>query len=569
MNIKRLFKKSTLVYIIIIISLAILFNNGRTNTRRVNEGFNSNNRKDINGLSDIKYKSVNKNSNNLKKEGFTTSQNDNLETTLEILLPIYEEEKQNYKTMFKNGEELFTALVDLSQITNTELINELIQPSELSDLANNIKNDVNDITNNIFTKFEELSMSEIDSYLEGEYISIQSEIINKYSDDYPEINDIIKKEINDILLEKIDDFISNNSSANNFTAKSLEPFYNSITNPVNTNSSITKPVNTNQTNNNLDNLVGNLNKSIDTIDDTENKIELLRKMTYIRNMIAPSDEENEAALQNLMEGFYNPTSTISQGPEAVVPGNPLMSEPTVTNPMMPSPKTFDGFTRGELEIIRRNQLANTPKNIDTVLIDPLKAVETVQEDLLGLLETFSDKQKSKYLNRQFDPTNRGSYLINSPTDDLVINNITNLQNYSKPVINNYSKRITSPKEQIQSILANKEYRNMSSNNTIEGFENIDDNANISNNTNMNNNINMNKEVNNENIKLAGTSKISKSNTAIFDGFIKYSSTMILNLINKLTSGSINIDAMDNNKMQSYGIIIIAIAILLFFISSSS
>jgi hypothetical protein len=493
--IKRLFKKSTLIYIIIIMALAILFNNSKTKKNTINEGFN---RIDKNRITDIKY--IN------NEEGFT-----NEEDPIAKLEPIYEDEKQNYKQIFKNGEDLFNALVDL---TDNSSVDDLIQPSVLADLAINIKTDIDTLINKIFTKFENINIADVDEYLENEYNNNLETVYNKYSKDYPQITNIIKKEINDLLLEKIDEFMANNSSGKNFKADTFEGFYSSS--------------------NNISNLSNNINSSINNIDEAEKNLELIRKMTYIRNMIAPSNEENEAEINKLLESFYNPTSTISQNKDTVQPSTPLSSNPTVTNPMNKIPKTYDGFTRSELEIIRRNQIANTPKNIDKVLIDPLKAVETVQEDLLGLLEKFNNKKKSQYLNRQFDPTNRGSYLVNSPNDDLVVNKINNLQNYSKS--NNYSKKIISPKEEINKILTNKEYQN----NIVEGFKNP-----------------------------SLSKKKQTSISTIMDGFIKYSSNNILNIINKLTSGTINIDSFDNNKMQSYGIIIIVLSILLFFISSTS
>jgi hypothetical protein len=509
MNIKILFKKTTLIYIIIVLSLAILFNNSKKSN----------------------YKTY------IQTEGFNSEEDiQNKEKQLELLIPIYEEEKNKYKLMFKNGEEIFNSIIDISNI-NIETIDTLIQPSELEELAINIQTDITTIVNKIFTTFEKIAITDVDKYLseDGEYILLQKKIIEKYSSMYSELENLIKEEINTLLLDKIDNKLSNNSS--NYKIEDTK-------------------LNTNTTNSGNNGFLSGLNNKLSSktkdIDNAEKIIELKRKFTYIRNKIAPSDEANEDELKKIVESFYEPISTMSSSPESTIPSNPLMTtETTLTRPMQRIPKSFDGFTSEELEIIKRNQLANTPKNIDTVLIDPLKAVETVQEDLLGLLETFNDsnnkKSKSEYLNRQFDPTNRGSYLINSPTDEFTTNKINNLSNYSKP--SSYSKRILSPKEKILETLSNKEYRTI-------------DNQLVKENT---------TDIIKEGFENKNNDKVEKKTEilSLFDGFIRYSSTIISGLINKLTSSNTDINSMDNNKMQSYGIIIIAIAILLFFISSSS
>jgi hypothetical protein len=485
--IRILFSKVGLIYIIIILSLVILFNNSK------------------------KQKIINNTT-----EGFEDNSID-----LGTIKAIYEEEKKKYLSMFKNGEEIFNSIIDLSLITSTTDIENLIEPSVIADLGTNLQTDIITLTTKIFNKFEKLNINEVDNYLSGEYISDQDNIINKYLE-YPDTIELIKKEINDILLEKIDYLLSNIGNSSNFKTDEKDYSINNTSKGVS-----------------LNDFDNKLYDKVKDVNNMEKIITAKRTLTYIRNKIAPSEEANEEELKKLLESFYNPISTISTSSETTTPDNSLMTETTITGPLMSTPKSFDGFTKEELEIIQRNQIANTPKNIDTVLIDPLKAVETVQGDLLGLLEKFNDsnnnKKKKEYLDRQFDPTNRGSYLINSPNTYLTDNKIENLSYYSKP--SNYSKKILSPKEKIKSELSNKEYRKIDDQLTKpaikEGFE--------------------------------SQSEI----VSLFDGFVKYSSNIIKVLINNLTSGTINIDSFDNNKMQSYGIIIIAISILLFFISSTS
>jgi hypothetical protein len=486
MNYKRLFKKSTIIYIIIILSLAILFNN-------------SNKQNNINNIL------------NSNTEGFSTKD----KTPLEIIIPIYEEEKENYINLFIYGEEIFNSILDISIITEDN-IDTLIEPSELADLAVNITSDIEIFVNNAYKKIEELQLKEIDNYLNNEYIKEKEKLYSNY--DYPNINIGLDKEITSLLINKINKVLENSGNSKNF--KIEEEFSNNLIG--------------------LDKLNKGLTSKIGEIEEDEKLIEMTRKLTYVITKL--DDDKSEDDLKKILsENFYNPISTFPLSSSITIPSVPLTTTTTLTNPKLPIPKSFDGLSNEELEIIKRNQIANTPQNINTILIDPLKAVETVQDDILGLLETFSNKEKSSYLNRQFDPTNRGSYLINSPTDDLVVNKIDNLSYYSSSV---KPEKIISPKEKILDILSNKENRTLPNelrnnfpitNQQIEGFE--DNNQS----TTMN----------------------------IFDGFIKYSSSSIISLINKLTSGSIDINSIDNNKLQSYGIIIIVIAILFFFISSSN
>ena len=209
-------------------------------------------------------------------------------------------------------------------------------------------------------------------------------------------------------------------------------------------------------------------------------IEMTRKLTYIRNILSDDETESTEELKKLMEGFYNPVSTISTNIASTIPDTSLFETSTTIGPRMIQPKSFDGLSNEELEVIKRNQIANTPQNINTILIDPLKAVETVQDDVINLLEKFNNKEKDKYLNRQFyDPTNRGSYLTNSLTDRIQDKSIDNLSyykntSYGSDILGNSTNypNIIPPKQKIQSILENKEYRKINNNKKTSNIEGL-------------------------------------------------------------------------------------------------
>ena len=214
MNYKRIFKKSTIVYFIIILALGILFNSTRTKRDKSLENFT--NRKDYNKV----Y------TNNSKQESHIESFKGN--NVLNTLIPIYETEKENYIAIFKNGEEIFNNIIDLSNLSlNNET--ELIKPSELSDLATNIKTDIDTLVLQIFNEFNKLELKEIDNYLENDYISDLNITAKKYSKEYP-IDELIKKEINDLLIEKIDYTLENEGNSKNFKAEE----FNNLNNTLNT-----------------------------------------------------------------------------------------------------------------------------------------------------------------------------------------------------------------------------------------------------------------------------------------------------------------------------------------------
>jgi hypothetical protein len=566
MNYKRLFKKSTIVYFIIILALGILFNSNRTKKDIALEEFT--NRTDKNKLSDIIPVNFNNNNNNNNKEGFKSGSGKSMtssSTVIATLIPIYEAEKDNFITTFKNGEEIFNNIIDLSHIIVNNDISTLITPSELSDLATNIKTDIDDLVIQIFKDFENIKLEEVDNYLETDYIKLQETVLNKYSNDYP-IKELLQKELTELLIEKIDYTLENEGNSKNFKYET----FNELNSTMNT--TILSTATTQSRNSDLiglDKVNSGLDGKMAEADRDAKIIEMTRKLTYIRGKITGEDPESAEELKKLMEGFYNPTSTFSGATSTTLPSSPLTTSGSGIGPRIPQPKSFDGLSNEELEVIKRNQIANTPQNIDTILIDPLKAVETVQDDIIGLLETFNSNEKKKYLNRQFDPTNRGSYLTNSLTDRIQDTSIQNLSYYSNP----HHSAIIPPKEKVLNILANKEYRqiNHDSNSGIEGFEVNSENIAIKdpklfgiNNSNSNN---LNDNNNNSNNK---KSEKQSEILNIADNFVKYSSSTILGLVNKVLGGTMNIDInnMDNNKMQSYGVIIIAVAILLFFISAS-
>lgn len=541
MNFKRIFNKSTIIYIIIILALAVLFNNNKTKRDSNNEGFQSN-RVDKNKLSEIE------NINN-KKEGFIS----NIELS-KTLIPIYEEEKQNYISKFKNGEAIFNSIIDLSKLltySKTEL-EKIPKPSELSDLGNNIKTEIDILLDDIYNDFYITKIEDIDNYLNNEYNTKKNKFYNNYEQDYPGIKEYLDKEVLDNLLEKIDYTLANEGNSKNFKLEE-ESF-------VDNNSTILG---------NLNDVSGKLEAKQKEVDEDKKIIELKRKLTIIRAKISGNDGESTEELKKLMESFYNPSTTIQVSPSTTIPSPSLTSTNTTTTvykPLLQQPASFDGLSNEELEIIKRNQIANTPQNIDTVLIDPLKAVENVQDDVLQLLENFNNTKKEKYLNSTFsfnnDPTNRGSYLVNSMTDRIQDNSISNLSYYSNKEHNSIYPNIISPKEKIQKVLFEK--RTSAENNDL-----------------YMNYINSNSYTNAKQIEgFEDTSTTQQTTQAIetskqpellntFDNFIKYSSSTILGLINKFTSGSIDLNNMDNNKMQSYGVVIIVVAILLFFISSSN
>lgn len=567
MNYKRLFKKSTIVYLIIILALGILFNSNRTKKDIALEEFT--NRTDKNKLSDIIPVNLNNNNNkkNNNKEGFKSGSGKSMtssSTAIATLIPIYEAEKDNFITTFKNGEEIFNNIIDLSQIIVNNDISTLITPSELSDLATNIKTDIDDLVIQIFKDFETIKLEEVDNYLETDYINVQNTVFNKYSNDYP-IKELLQKELTELLIEKIDYTLENEGNSKNFKYET----FNELNSTMKT--SILSTTTTQARNRDLigfNKVNSKLDSKMAEADRDAKIIEMTRKLTYIRGKITGEDPESTEELKKLMEGFYNPTSTFSGATSTTLPSAPLTTSGPGIGPRIPQPKSFDGLSNEELEVIKRNQIANTPQNIDTVLIDPLKAVETVQDDIIGLLETFNSNEKKKYLNRQFDPTNRGSYLTNSLTDRIQDTSIKNLSYYSNP----YHSGIIPPKEKVLNILTNKEYRqiNPESDSGIEGFEVNSENIAIkdpklfSNSSNNNDNNNNNSNSDNKSEKQSEMLNIA-------DNFVKYSSSTILGLVNKVLRGTMNIDInnMDNNKMQSYGVVIIAIAILLFFISSSN
>lgn len=527
MNYKRYLNKSTIIYIIIILALGILFNNSnKTKRDNVNEGFNSN-RVDINKLSDIE---------NLDKytEGFIPNANSK---------DLYENEKQNFISKFIYGKNIFNSIVNLSTLNdnNNKNNNNLIRPSELSDLANNIKTELDSLTDTIFNDFTNIKFNDIDNYFENEYINKTAEFYNKYDMDYPGIKEYLDKEFTHKILEKIDYTLENEGNAKNFKFNYFDEF-------VDTNDIM-----------GLNAINDKLEAKNAELEADEKMLDSKKKLSYIRAKIAGDSGDSVEDLKKLMEGFYNPLTTIKSTTSTTSPSSVSTTTTNAYRPLLKTPASFDGLTNEELEIVKRNQVANTPQNIDTVLIDPLKAVENVQDDVLQLLENFNNNKKKEYLNRKFsfdnDSTNRGSYLVNSKTDELFKNSVANLSYYSNNSQNSIYPNIIPPKEKIQKVLSEKRisvenndlYRSFSNTSPIEGFEDT--------------------SATQQSIKVAETGKQPELlNT--FDNFIKYSSSTILGLINKFTSGSIDLNNMDNNKMQSYGIVIIAIAILFFFISSS-
>lgn len=222
--------------------------------------------------------------------------------------------------------------------------------------------------------------------------------------------------------------------------------------------------------------------------------------------------------------------------------------------------SFDGLSTVQLNKIKDYNNANkSPYSHETLLIDPLKIISNVQDDTISLLEkTFQKYEPTDTTNGNittstnptttqegFDASNRGSYLTNSPTDKIVNPHVANLSYSSKQAeqpkyLSSQSKVFTTLKEK-ESDIAEIKSRVYADTEVKEGFE--------------------------DGTTATDAKKSSSSTIKLFDGFIKYSANILTDLIKLIINFDVN--ELDTSKLTSYGVVLIIISVILYFISISS
>lgn len=280
--------------------------------------------------------------------------------------------------------------------------------------------------------------------------------------------------------------------------------------------------------------VNNMEKSVDNISSSTFK---RQQYVYLLEKLGTSNEELAQAISDSanvnVEGFTNNSNNIT---------------------------SFDGLNTVQLNKIKKyNDDNKSPYSHETLLIDPLKIISNVQDDTISLLEkTFQKYEPTDTTNGNittstnptttqegFDASNRGSYLTNSPTDKIVNPHVSNLSYNSKEAeqpkyLSSQSKVFKTLKEK-ESDIEEIKSRKYGNDTEKEGFE--------------------------DGTTTTDANNKSSSTIKLFDGFIKYSANILTSLIKMIINFDVN--ELDTNKLTSYGVVLIIISVILYFISISS
>lgn len=397
---------------------------------------------------------------------------------------------ESYKNTLNNGENIYDKLKTHNNLKN----------DEYEDLLINIKVDVDKSANIIYTDFlsDKINMKNIDNYLQKTFYNKLNNSFTKYKK--LKIVDELIIEVEYILQEKMIDYIENKKSPGN--TDNLEAFFIDI---------------------GVNRLSDQVDKGMEEATEAGKILEKKELFNYIISKLSiydPEELDNKLTEQFISESQVN----------------------TITKPGV-----YDQLTANKLGKIYEYQQSKAPPNINNVLIDPLKLIQTTQDDLLNIFsvdDPLNDNlqiNKSRYISR-------GSLLVDSKTPKY-----TNI-NYKSNEIENHPY-ILNTSSNIEKILKDKETdineiksRNYLDNEeeTIEGFNNI------KNNSSDNNSLNT------------------------IDNLIGYITNNIFNLLNNIFNNNNNSEAfknvlfniknLNNQKFISYGILLIFISIILFLLS---
>ena len=449
-----------------------------------------------------------KNNNNNVKEAFST-----LKNTIEQQKQIKELRTKFNKSLIK-GDKIF----------NTIRLNDDINLDDYEDLLNNIINSINTTANDILNKYiDNINDFNINkkNYLTV-YNTIRAKEVAKSLEEYEfesDFNLYMIQNINSKVIELIKSYLNDNQTKETPT--------------VFTNKKENKNVFPGHYNEEKEDTVHDFN--IDNADKTskqgmidaerdKNKLEVFKYLSLLLSDINISDLESEEKSKNEKEKKKKKEKFKSD----------VEKNPNTINNMERDLVFYDNLPPKDLEIYYENQRKKVPSTMEKsrILIDPLEALETFQDDIINLFNNYkqvnkkisdninNNKKDNVFINNK---SNIGTHLKNkSQSTDINKDNLTNIKTVVKQ--NNNNNLILKGNEAITP--------------SIEGFEtevNMD-----SNDININNN----------------------NSLSSVDSFIEYLYKLSIQVLYELLPFIKNIDKLDNHKMISYGVLLILLSIVL-------
>ena len=416
--------------------------------------------------------------------------------------------KELYIEELINGEEIFNSINESNSLVY----------DEFESLAINLKTEIDIISNEILEGILDdsiMSNEEIDEY----YNNIHQNKMELLFDNFLEYgidNQILKKELENQLSNKITSYIETSLSEEPISTNDIEGFQNI-----------------------LDTLDDNLESKMQETNKKIKNLDIKKKLYYFLDKIETTDiDQKNAIKKTIIEEMKN--KSILKTEKFSSYGNTMFNGKN---------NQYDGLINEDLKDLFNN---NSSSSDETVFIDPLKAIGRLQDDVVGLLENIGsnnkmgNKMQNKAKNGLTDSTNRGSYLNSLENeeilfrDNLLEDKLSNLF-FSKGKKEN--PKILKKDFETRKILKDKE----------------SDIAEIKSRSDI-----FKEEKKNEDVVEGFESKKKNNNTAkVADGFIKYSSKSLMKLLNIDYNNLFN--NLDNETMISYGVILIILALFLFFL----